>query len=226
MDRKMYQQIEAYMLNCMKDSAHDKDHVYRVLHNAMTIACTETVAEMDVLIAASLLHDIARAEQMADPAICHAQAGAEKAYVFLMSIGWNEERAEHVRQCIRTHRFRKGQPPQSIEAKILYDADKLDAVGAIGIARTLMFNGAVGRSLFSVAEDGRILPGSADEPDSFLREYQCKLTRLYDGFLTEWGALQARAQQQHAQQFVRDLLTEVEPVRRSGLEKLNSILEA
>lgn len=170
MDRKMYQQIEAYMLNCMKDSAHDKDHVYRVLHNAMTIACTETVAEMDVLIAASLLHDIARAEQMADPAICHAQAGAEKAYVFLMSIGWNEERAEHVRQCIRTHRFRKGQPPQSIEAKILYDADKLDVTGAIGLARTLCYNGAMGEPIYTTSVDGVILDGSGDEPDSFCHE--------------------------------------------------------
>ena len=226
MNRITYQLIEGYMLSCMADAAHDREHVYRVLFNALDIAEHEPDVDLDVLITACLLHDVGRPEQIADPTLCHAQVGAEKAGCFLREQGFTAVFCDHVCSCILTHRFRKSMPPASVEAKILYDADKLDAVGAIGIARTLMYNGAVGRSLFSVAEDGRILPGSADEPDSFLREYQCKLTRLYDGFLTEWGALQARAQQQHAQQFVRDLLTEVEPVRCSGLEKLNSMLEA
>ena len=78
MDRRNYALMEDYMLSCMQDSAHDKEHVYRVLYNAMIIAEKERDVNYDVLIGACLLHDIGRQEQFADPAVCHAEAGAEK----------------------------------------------------------------------------------------------------------------------------------------------------
>lgn len=226
MIREQYGQIEAYMLACMKDSAHDKDHVYRVLYNALTLARTENVQDMDVLIAACLLHDIARSEQMADPAVCHAQAGADKAMAFLQGKGWPKERAEHVRDCIRTHRFRKSDPPQSIEAKLLYDADKLDVVGAIGLARTLCYNGAMGEPIYATAPDGSILDGSVDgEPDSFCHEYRYKLEKVYDRFLTRAGSLLAQERRAAAEHFYSNLLSEVCGTLQSGREMLDDVMD-
>ena len=115
MDRQEYGAIEAYMLTCMKDSAHDKDHVYRVLYNALAIARQEGDMDMDVLVAACLLHDIGRPDQIADPSLCHAEVGAARAYDYLLTAGWAPERAAHVRACILTHRFRKAAPTESIE---------------------------------------------------------------------------------------------------------------
>ncbi len=71
-----FQKIEAYMCACLHDRAHDRGHVYRVLYTALDLAGQEQGVELDVLIAACLLHDIARGEQAADPAVCHARAGA------------------------------------------------------------------------------------------------------------------------------------------------------
>lgn len=226
MKKKEYEQIERCMLHCMQDSAHDKDHVYRVLHNAMAIADGEGTVDMDVLIAACLLHDIGRPDQIADPTLCHAQVGAERAYAYLLEMGWAKEKAEHVRRCIRTHRFRKGEPPQSAEARILYDADKLDVTGAIGAARTLQYNGALGEPVYTTAPDGAILDGSGDdEPDSFFREYRFKLARVYDRFTTATGAALARQRQEAAEQFYRSVLSEVQQSLEKGRAMLESALE-
>lgn len=104
----------------MRDSAHDKQHVYRVLYYALDIAQTEENVDYDVLICACLLHDIGRMEQFENPAICYAKAGAEKAYHFLMENHFGEDFAQRAAECIRTHRYRSDDPPQSMEAKILF----------------------------------------------------------------------------------------------------------
>lgn len=226
MKREMYTAIEQYMLQCMKDSAHDKDHVYRVLMGAMLIAREEAPEDMDVLIASCLLHDIGRPDQIADPSLCHAQVGAERAYAFLLELGWEEPRADHVRQCIRSHRFRKSDPPRSLEARILYDADKLDVTGAIGVGRTLQYNGALGEPLYTTAADGRILDGSGDgEPDSFLREYRFKLARVYDRFLTPTGAKLAAGRRAAADAFYRAIMEEVTGLMDDGRQALADALE-
>ena len=85
MDKETYNLIENYMLLCMEDSAHDKEHIYRVLYNSLEIAKTESNIDYDVLICSCLLHDIARKEQFENPSLCHAIAGAGKAYKFLAS---------------------------------------------------------------------------------------------------------------------------------------------
>lgn len=100
-----YIAIESYMEECMNDSSHDREHVRRVLYGAMDIARYESGVDLDILTAACLLHDIGRAEQFADPRLCHAEVGSEKAYRFLLQTGWSEERAKWVRDCIKTHRF-------------------------------------------------------------------------------------------------------------------------
>ena len=82
MTKAFFEQLESYMLLCNVDSAHDPHHIYRVLYYALELAKGEQV-DYDVLITACMLHDIGRPEQFADPGVCHAQAGAEKAKKFL-----------------------------------------------------------------------------------------------------------------------------------------------
>lgn len=84
MKQSAYEAIEKYMWQCMSDSAHDREHVYRVLYVALDIAESgKENINMDVLITACLLHDIGRKEQFENPGLCHARIGAEKAFGYL-----------------------------------------------------------------------------------------------------------------------------------------------
>lgn len=226
MKRDEFELIEQYTLRCMQDSAHDKDHVYRVLMGALAIAREEAPVDMDVLIAACLLHDIGRPDQIADPTMCHAQVGASRAYAFLLENGWEVQKAAHVRDCIRCHRFRRSDPPVTLEAKILFDADKLDVTGAIGAARTLQYNGALGEPIYSTAPDGTVLDGSGDgESDSYFREHRYKLSRVYDRFLTTAGARMAAERQEAAERFYHDVLREVRTTLDAGRRALADVLQ-
>ena len=224
MTKELYQKIERFMLSCMDDSAHDREHVYRVLYNALEIAKEETV-DYDVLIAACLLHDIGRIDQVRDPSLCHAEVGSEKARRFLLEIGMAEAFAAQVHHCILTHRFRKNLPPQTIEAKILFDADKLDVTGAIGIARSLMYRGTLTEPLYRHLPDGSISDGSHDIGHSFFREYKFKLEKLYDRFFTKRGAELARERQAIARAYYEHLYAEVNTGYREGKDQLEAILK-
>lgn len=222
MDARNYKLVENYMYACMADSAHDREHVYRVLHTALLIAREEVQVDWDVLICAALLHDIGRTEQFADPSLCHAQVGGEKAYRFLTEHGFSAAFAENVRRCIMAHRYRAACPPESLEAKILFDADKLDAAGAMGIARTLLYQGHEGIPIYTLTEDAQLSDGTAEGEDSFFREYKFKLEKLYDRFYTQQGRALALQRQQAAVDFYQALLQEAEKPRKLG----NAILEA
>ena len=209
MKKETYMDLENYMIQCMSDSAHDREHVYRVLNNALRIAEAEENVNYDLLISACLLHDIARGAQLRDPSLCHAAVGSEMAYDYLVKGGFGEEFARNVRECIRTHRFRKNDPPQSLEAKILFDADKLDVVGAIGIARSLEYQGTISAPMYTRLPDGSVSDGTGDTIPSFFREYKFKLEKLYDRFYTKKGASLAQQRREAAQRFYEDLLREV-----------------
>lgn len=225
MTKSTYTLLDTYMCSCMDDSAHDRDHIYRVLYNALEIAETEPDVDYDVLIGACLLHDVGRKEQYEDPSLCHAAVGAEKAYAFLRAHGFGEGYAQHVKACIQTHRFRKENLPATIEAKILFDADKLDVTGAIGIARTLLYRGIVSEPLYTVTSDGTISDGTDTEEDSFFREYKFKLEKLYSNFYTKKGAELAADRQTIAADFYTHLLKEVRFSYEIGQNKLAEKLE-
>ena len=201
MTSQVYRLLEDYMLSCMGDSAHDKEHIYRVLYSALEIAGEEEQeVDFDVLICACLLHDVGRREQFEDPSLCHARVGAEKAYRFLVEQGFEEEFAARVR--------------------ILFDADKLDVTGTIGIARTLFYKGRVSEPLYTVDEQGRVQDGSGDTEPSFLKEYKYKLENIYSHFYTKKGAEMARARRQAAESYYRSLLEEVRPLYEKGRQAL------
>ena len=225
MNDKTYNLLENYMQAEMGDSAHDKEHVYRVLYTALQLAKTESGVDYDVLIAACLLHDVGRKEQFANPSLCHAEVGGDKAYGFLVEKGFAPEFAERVKRCIVTHRFRKNNPPQSIEAKLLFDADKIDTVGALGIARSLQYSGMMNEPLYTKKPDGTVSDGTNDSESSFFGEYKFKLVNVYSRFYTESGRQLALSRQSASEDFYNALLAECSAPYLDGRNELNKHID-
>ena len=225
MNKGTYSLFEEYMISCMEDSAHDKEHIYRVLYNALRIAKKEKNVDYDVLICACLLHDIGRKEQFANPELCHAIVGSEKAYSFLVGNGYELQYAEKVKHCIRTHRYRKNNLPESLEAKILFDADKLDATGTMGIARTLIYKGIVSEPIYTLLPDGSVSNGENDVNPSFFQEYKYKLEKVYSNFYTTEAKLIAKERQESAVAFYNSLYEEVNSSYGNGKEELEKVLQ-
>ena len=224
MKKEIYELLENYMKSEMDDSAHDKEHVYRVLYTALQLAGSEKGVDYDVLIAACLLHDVGRKEQFENPSLCHAEVGGDKAYAFLTANGFLSEFAERVKQCIVTHRFRKSNQPQSIEAKLLFDADKIDTVGALGIARSLQYNGSVREPLYTKNADGTVSDGTWDTESSFFREYKFKLENVYSRFYTKSGEQLALSRKAASEDFYKALLKECSAPYLEGRSELTKHL--
>lgn len=172
-------------------SAHSLDHVYRVYHLCEEIAKTEDAVNLDVLLPAALLHDIARVIEDEDETrqTDHAVLGAEMARDVLKKLDYDVDLIDEISYCVRTHRLRSGEVPETIEAKILFDADKLDCIGAVGIARVLMLGGKHGQSLTMVEpvegntiENGRIKDLDKHSP---IIEYELKLKKIHSKLFTD-----------------------------------------
>ena len=221
MNKEQYNIIEQYMHISMEDSAHDKEHIYRVLYVALDIAKCENNIDYDVIIASCLLHDIGRREQFENPELCHAAIGGEKAYQYLVGIGWEEKMALDVKNCICTHRFRKNNQPQSIETKILFDADKIDVSGTLGIARTLFYKGQISEPLYTLDNEGAVLDGKNDIAPSFFQEYKYKIEKLYGNFYTKRGNEIAQERQASAVDFYNSMLKEVQDSYEFGKKFLD-----
>ena len=223
MTKKEFELFENYMLECMKDVAHDAEHVYRVLYAALDIAHhTPGKVDYNVLICASLLHDIGRKEEAENPKVNHAIVGAEKAYKFLIEKGYSGEFAEKVQACIGTHRFRVWSPPKSLEAKILFDADKLDTTGFMGIARTLLWCGRINMPLYQVNDDKCVVV--YDDQHTFIKEYKYKLSKLYDRFYTDRAKAIANERSMIAKACYSELINELSQ-SYNNRKMLDSILE-
>jgi uncharacterized protein len=216
MNRSMYKTIENYMHECMKDAAHDSEHIFRVLYISLNIASKRSEnINYDILIASCLLHDIGREKQFKDHNICHAETGGIMAKEFLLKNGWSEKDSDHVKNCISTHRFRGNNDPETLEAKILYDSDKLDAVGCLGIARTLMYKGIVGGNLYEIRDDKICFGENKNDKETFLKEYNFKLKNLYDNFYTKEAAEMAKSQKEYAQMYYNNLVNQIMEIYES-----------
>jgi len=224
MNKILYEKIENYMFSCMKDSAHDPEHIFRVLYQSLNIASKiKKTVNYDVLIASCLLHDIGREKQFKDSSICHAKIGGIMAKEYLLDNNWPEADAEHVNKCISAHRFRGDNIPETIEAKILFDSDKLDVIGCLGIARTLMYKGHVKNKIYEI-KNGEICFGDKKtDEETFLKEYNVKLIKLYDKFYTKEAKKIAKKQKKYAQYFYDKLLEQINEAYNSK-EILNKII--
>ena len=181
------------------DPVHGFDHVLRVYHMAERLAQIEG-ADVEIVRVASLLHD-AQGSATAGGDIGrfnHQHASAEFARQVLESEGWPEEKIAAVQHCIRAHRFRDGsEPPRTLEAKILFDADKLDVLGAIGIVRVVAYAVIAGQPVYAepsahFLETGEKEPGEAH---SSYHEYLFKLSKIKDWLHT--STARALAEERH-----------------------------
>lgn len=169
------------------DAVHGFDHVLRVVQLARCIGRLEG-ADMVVLETAALLHDIARDQERISGG-CHATMGAEQVPAIL--VGCEPTVIKAVAEAIRTHRYRASGAPQTLEAQILYDADKLDAIGAVGVARAYAMAGQHNQPLWAevsaaFAQRAR-QAGQADrerEGHTPVHEFAFKLARIKDALFT------------------------------------------
>lgn len=174
---------------------HGPDHAGRVYRTALYIG-RMMGAQLDVLGAAALLHDIGRRyEKEQQGRICHAAKGAELSREILQELDFEPDKIAAIIHCIETHRYRGDKIPTTLEAKILFDADKLDCIGAIGIGRAFLFAGQVGAKLHNSDVDPAVTHSYSTE-DTAYREFRVKLSKVKDRLLTPEG--RRLAQERHA----------------------------
>jgi uncharacterized protein len=195
------------------DPVHDFDHVLRVYRMAERLAQAEG-ADLEIVRAAALLHDAQGSAPGGDAAgrANHHHSSAEFAASILQAEGWPAHRISAVLHCIRAHRFRDpSEPPQSLEAKILFDADKLDVVGAIGAVRTILYAVLDGKPVYSQPSDlflqtGREEPG---ELHSSYHEFLFKLSKIKDRLFTPTARALAEARHAYLMDFFEELRAEM-----------------
>ncbi len=188
---------------------HDFDHTMRVLRNAEMLLKTEKNADAWVVKLAAILHDIARPEEMTSKgAVCHAEQGAETAAAILRNAGFDETIVRQVRGCVLKHRYRGIFQPETAEEKIIYDADKLDSIGATGIGRAFHFAGRENARLHNT-ESEAVNSEAYSREDSAYREYLVKLRHVEGKLLTEAGRRAAVERSMFMRRFFEQLNYEI-----------------
>ena len=166
---------------------HGPDHTERVHKTALHIGRL-TGAQLDVLSAAALLHDIGRMYETREQGkICHAEKGAELARKILVQLDFTPARIDEIAHCIEAHRYRGDKIPKTLEAKILYDADKLDSIGAVGIGRAFLFAGQTGAKLHNESDVDILACKPYSKEDTAYREFRFKMSKIKDRMLTSEG---------------------------------------
>lgn len=187
------------------DASHDFQHIERVYQNALTILQTEPEADAEVVKMAVLLHDVS------DKKYTDSKEQENK---LIAELSLSEEKKQHIRDCIAQVSFNGGNEPEitSLEAKIVRDADRLDAIGAIGIARTFAFGGAKGRKLYDKEEDARndmTEEEYRNKNTSSVTHFYEKLLLLKDLMITKKGKQMAKERHQFMVQFLEQLQNEI-----------------
>jgi len=166
------------------DPVHGFDHILRVLRTAEHLAEREG-ADVEIVRAAVLLHD-ASGETGGSGRADHQDSGAEFAAEVLEVEGWPQERIAAVQHCIRAHRFRGRLRPETLEAKVVFDADKLDVIGAYGVARTLAYDVVMEWPFFAEPSEYFMQTGekAQDETHSPYHDDLVKLSKIIERLYT------------------------------------------
>jgi uncharacterized protein len=180
--------------------SHDWEHTLRVVHLCRHIGPREG-ADMTILLSAAFLHDIGRSHQdQARGGLCHAAKGEELAAPFVAKLPFSEMQKRNILHSIAAHRFRGRNIPETLEAKVLFDADKLDAIGAVGVARAYLFAGEVGACLHN--PDVSVEETQAySRDDTGYREFRVKLSKIKGRMLTDTGRRMAEDRHRFMEQF-------------------------
>jgi uncharacterized protein len=180
--------VRQYAVDCFKNArgSHDWGHTERVFNLCMTIGRSEN-ADLQVLEIAAYLHDVGRSdEDRSEGMVCHAERGAQMAAALLAAYPVPEHQKKNIVHCIRTHRFRGESRPETLEAKVLFDSDKIDSIGAVGVGRAFLFAGEVGATLHNPHVHPQDTKPYTVE-DTGYREYLLKLSKIKDRMLTREG---------------------------------------
>ncbi|NRQ14102.1 HD domain-containing protein [Ensifer sesbaniae] len=189
------------------DGSHDAAHLIRVWKNAARIHAEEG-GDARPLAAAVLLHDCVSVEKNSPLRTEASRLAAEKATGILQGLGWDAADTAAVAHAILTHSFSANIPPETLEAKILQDADRLDAIGMVGAARCFYIAGRMGSGLYDPLDplaEARPLDDKAFAIDHF----ETKLFRLADGFKTEAGRRLAMEREQRLRDVLAMMLDEI-----------------
>ncbi len=192
------------------DPVHDFSHIQRVFHMAQRLALVEG-ADLEIVSAAALLHDAEGTTPGSDSRRDHHLRSAEFAAMILKQEGWEQDRIEAVQHCIRAHRYRDDrEPPETIEAKVIFDADKLDVLGAIGAVRVVVYAALAGTPFYQkpslqFMESGKEAPG---EQHSAYHEYLFKLRNVEKRLYTLAARELARQRGRYLEEFFNQLIAE------------------
>jgi len=196
-----------YALEPSEDGAHDLSHLQRVWHNARTLQ-TEEGGDLEVLLAAVLLHDCVAVEKNSPLRSQASRLAAEKASKVLASLNWPEEKVSAVTHAIEAHSFSANITPTTLEARLMQDADRLDSLGMLGVARTFYTAGRMGSALYD-PRDPEARARDYDDKRFCLDHFQTKLLHLADGFQTAAGQRLAQLRHQRLKGFMEQFKEEI-----------------
>jgi uncharacterized protein len=191
------------------DGSHDMSHLLRVWRNAEAIARTEPGCDLPLLVAAVLFHDCVAVEKNSPHRAAASRLSAARAIEIVGALGWDAHRAKALGHAIETHSFASGLAPKTVEARILRDADKLDAIGAIGIARCFYVAGRMATSLYD-AGDFDAANRELDDQRYAIDHFRVKLFPVAEGFHTRAGQAMAVERSAVMRRFVDSFRSEVE----------------
>lgn len=204
------------------DAGHDFNHVMRVYNLCLKLTKGMKNIDLDILTLAAFLHDIGGVVELKDKSgkVCHARESARMTQKILKKFDYHQNKIDKVVHCILAHRYRTGVRPKTNEAKILFDADKLDALGAIGVARAYIWIGNNKAQIYSNLSlekylrqnivggrlNGRIKDKSKHNP---FFEFELKLKRLPKKLYTQNAKKIARKRLSYMESFFNRLKKEV-----------------
>jgi uncharacterized protein len=193
------------------DGSHDLSHILRVWHSAETIAHSEPTCDVELLAAAVILHDCVAVEKNSPLRSQASRLAAERARSIVADLGWSASRIASLVHAIEAHSFSSGIVPNTLEAQILQDADRLDAIGAIGIARCFYVAGRMGSALYD-PQDFDASNRAVDDRRYAIDHFKAKLFPVAEGFRTTAGramaAERAALMQRFVEAFRRECLTD------------------
>ncbi len=199
------------------DGSHDMSHILRVWHSAADIARSELDCDVEVLVAAVILHDCVAVEKNSPLRSQASRLAAERAQDIVRDLRWTASRIAALVHAIEAHSFSSGIVPNTLEAQILQDADRLDAIGAIGIARCFYVAGRMGSSLYD-PDDFDATRREVDDRRYAIDHFKAKLFPVTEGFRTKAGRAMAAERAAVMQRFVAAFRSEVADGRASRVE--------
>jgi uncharacterized protein len=196
-----------HALEISDDGAHDLAHLQRVWHNVRTLHEAEG-GDVEVLLAAVLLHDCVAVEKNSPLRSQASRLAAEKASSVLAELNWPSDKIASVAHAIEAHSFSANITPLTLEAKIVQDADRLDSLGMLGVARTFYIAGRMGSALYD-PQDPQAKHRDYDDKRFCLDHFQTKLLHLADGFQTVAGQRLAQIRHQRLKGFMEQFMEEI-----------------